>query len=64
MATIETIRLLLRRLQPTDMDTYYLRIYADPEVMRTLPAQKSITRDEFNTRIPTFMIDHWTQPPS
>ena len=40
MAAIETARLLLRRLQPTDMDDYYQRIYADPDVMRTLPAPR------------------------
>ena len=61
MATIETARLMLRRLQAADMDTYYERIYADPDVMRTLPAQRPISREEFDTRIPTFMIDHWTQ---
>jgi [ribosomal protein S5]-alanine N-acetyltransferase len=60
-AIVETKRLLLRRLQPTDMDAYFERIYADPEVMRTLPTRAPITREEFNARIPTFMIDHWTQ---
>ncbi|MBI3248769.1 MAG: hypothetical protein HYZ50_19885 [Deltaproteobacteria bacterium] len=29
ITTIETARLVLRRLQPTDMDNYYQRIYAD-----------------------------------
>lgn len=61
MATIETVRLVLRRLQPTDMDAYYECIYADPDVMRTLPLQRPISREEFDTRVPTFMIDHWTR---
>jgi RimJ/RimL family protein N-acetyltransferase len=61
MATVTTARLCLRRLQPRDLNAYYQRIYADPDVMRTLPAQRPISRAEFDTRIPTFMIDHWTQ---
>ena len=60
MATVETRRLLLRRLQPTDMDVYYHCIYADPEVMHTLPARVPISRAEFEARVPGFMIDHWT----
>ena len=59
MATIETPRLYLRRLQPTDMDAYYQRIYADPDVMRTLLARAPISRAEFEARIPTVMITHW-----
>lgn len=59
MAAVETARLYLRRLQPTDMDDYYQRIYADPEVMRTLPSGKAISREAFDVRIPTFMVDHW-----
>jgi RimJ/RimL family protein N-acetyltransferase len=43
------------------MDAYYESIYADPDVMRTLPSQRPIEREEFNVRIPTFMVDHWTQ---
>jgi ribosomal-protein-alanine N-acetyltransferase len=60
MAAVETARLYLRRLQPTDMDDYYQRIYADPDVMRTLLPGKLLSREEFDTRIPTFMIDHWS----
>jgi RimJ/RimL family protein N-acetyltransferase len=59
MATIETARLSLRRLRPTDMDDYYARIYADADVMRTLPAGKPISRAEFEARVPTFMVQHW-----
>ncbi len=61
MATIETARLVLRRLQPSDMDDYYQAIYGDPDVMRTLPAQRPLSRAEFAARIPTLMIDHWTR---
>jgi RimJ/RimL family protein N-acetyltransferase len=51
MTTVETARLVLRRLQPTDMDDYYQRIDADPDVMQTLPAQHPISRAEFDARI-------------
>jgi RimJ/RimL family protein N-acetyltransferase len=57
---LETRRPLLRRLQPTDMDAYYRGIYADPEMMRTLPARVPISRAELEARVPGFMIDHWT----
>ncbi len=61
MTTIETRHLLLRRLVPEDRDQYYERIYADPAVMRTLPAQRPLARDEFNARMPAVMVDHWEQ---
>ncbi|MBM4254987.1 MAG: GNAT family N-acetyltransferase [Deltaproteobacteria bacterium] len=61
MTTVETARLLLRRIQPADMDDYYQRIYAEPDVMRMLPAQRPLSRADFDARIPTFMIDHWTE---
>jgi len=60
MAAVETARLYLRRLQATDLDDYYQRIYADPAVMRTLPSLGPISRAEFDTRVPTFMVEHWT----
>ena len=60
MATIETARLYLRRLQATDLDEYYQRIYADPHVMHTLPPFGPISRAEFDTRVPSFMVEHWT----
>ena len=48
MAAVETARLHLRRLQVTDLDQYYQRIYADPDVMRTLLCRSaSISRAEF-----------------
>jgi ribosomal-protein-alanine N-acetyltransferase len=61
MASVETARLLLRRLQPSDMDAYYQCIYADPDVMRTLPPQGPITRAAFDTRAPMVMVQHWEQ---
>jgi ribosomal-protein-alanine N-acetyltransferase len=59
MVTVATARLCLRRLQPTDMDAYYQRIYADPEVMRTLPTRQPLSRADFEARIPIFMVEHW-----
>ena len=59
MAAIETARLYLRRLQATDLDEYYQRIYADPDVMRTLPPFGPISRADFETRVPTFMVEPW-----
>jgi ribosomal-protein-alanine N-acetyltransferase len=59
MASVETARLYLRRLQPTDLNDYYQRIYADADVMRTLPSGQPISRADFETRIPPFMVDHW-----
>ncbi len=61
MAAIETARLYLRRLQATDLDAYYQRIYADPDVMRTLSGRNPISRVEFDTRVPTVMVEHWTR---
>jgi RimJ/RimL family protein N-acetyltransferase len=59
MDTVETERLYLRRLQDTDRDAYYQGIYADPEVMQTLPAGKPISREAFEGRITGLMVDHW-----
>jgi RimJ/RimL family protein N-acetyltransferase len=59
MAAVETARLYLRCLQATDLDDYYQRIYADPDVMRTLLPLGPISRAEFDTRVPTFMVEHW-----
>ena len=59
MAAIETARLYLRRLQTADLDDYYQCIYADPDVMRTLLPLSPISRAEFDTRVPTFMVEPW-----
>jgi RimJ/RimL family protein N-acetyltransferase len=61
VARVETERLLLRRLEHADRDAYYERIYADPAVMRTLPAQRPLTRAEFDARMPAVMVDHWEE---
>jgi ribosomal-protein-alanine N-acetyltransferase len=59
MAAVETARLYLRRLQPGDMDAYYRCIYADPEVMRTLPPRRAMPRAAFDARVPVTMVEHW-----
>lgn len=61
MATIETERLYLRRLRETDRDAYYQGIYADPAVMKTLPAGQPISRRDFEVRVTALMIDHWQE---
>jgi ribosomal-protein-alanine N-acetyltransferase len=59
MNGLETERLYLRRFDDTDRDAYYQRIYADPEVMKTLPAGKPIAREDFEKRVDRLMVDHW-----
>jgi ribosomal-protein-alanine N-acetyltransferase len=59
MDGLETERLYLRRFDDTDRDAYYQRIYADPEVMRTLPAGKPMAREDFEKRVDGLMVDHW-----
>jgi RimJ/RimL family protein N-acetyltransferase len=59
MTAVETTRLYLRRLQPTDLDDYYQRIYADADVMRALPPRGPISREAFEARVPTVMVAHW-----
>jgi ribosomal-protein-alanine N-acetyltransferase len=59
--TIETARLVLRRLVPADLDDYYRRVFADPDVMRTLPQRVPLARAEFDARAPRMMIEHWAQ---
>lgn len=59
--TVETARLILRRLVPADLDDYYRRVFADAEVMRTLPPAAPLARAEFDARAPRMMIDHWEQ---
>jgi RimJ/RimL family protein N-acetyltransferase len=61
MASVETARLTLRRLRETDLDAYYKCIYADPEVMKTLLTGAPISRQAFNERVLSLMVDHWTR---
>jgi ribosomal-protein-alanine N-acetyltransferase len=57
----ETERLYLRRFENTDRDAYYQRIYADPEVMKTLPTGKPMAREDFESRVTRLMVDHWRE---
>ena len=61
MDAVETKRLYLRRFTEADRDAYYQCIYADAEVMRTLPAGKPIARQDFETRVTGLMVDHWRE---
>jgi len=61
MDAVETERLYLRRFEDTDRDAYYQCIYADPEVMRTLPAGKPIAREDFDSRVTRLMVAHWRE---
>ncbi|ETX00263.1 MAG: hypothetical protein ETSY1_11895 [Candidatus Entotheonella factor] len=61
MDIVETERLYLRRFEDTDRDAYYQCIYADPEVMKTLPAGKPIARADFEARVTRLMVDHWRE---
>ncbi|WP_089938503.1 GNAT family N-acetyltransferase [Candidatus Entotheonella palauensis] len=61
MDRVETERLYLRRFEDTDRDAYYLGIYADPEVMKTLPAGQPIARGDFEARVTGLMVDHWRE---
>ena len=58
MDAVETERLYLRRFTEADRDAYYQCIYADAEVMRTLPAGKPIARQDFEARVTRLMVDH------
>lgn len=58
---LATPRLYLRRLRASDMQAYHQRIYADPEVVRTLSTQRPLAWEDFTRRIPTFMVEHWQQ---
>lgn len=58
MIDLETARLHLRPLEPEDLDDYYARIFADPEVMRTLTGQP-IPRDGWDERVQKHFGEHW-----
>jgi ribosomal-protein-alanine N-acetyltransferase len=58
---VETARLHLRLLEPADLDAYYERIFADPDVMRWLPTGQPIPRERFDDRIASLMFDHWAE---
>ena len=46
--SVETERLLLRAIQPEDLDKYHSRLFADPEVMRFLPGGRPIPRERLD----------------
>jgi ribosomal-protein-alanine N-acetyltransferase len=61
MYELDTARLHLRPLEPGDLDDYYRRIFADPEVMRGLPSGKPVPRESFDGRIRQVMLGPWEE---
>ncbi len=59
--TLETERLWLRRLEETDLDFHYRRVFADPDVMRTLRGGVPLSRSEFAGRVRASFFEHWTR---
>ena len=57
--TLETERLCLRRLEETDLDFHYGRVFADPDVMRTLRGGVPLSRSEFEGRVRASFFEHW-----
>jgi RimJ/RimL family protein N-acetyltransferase len=45
---LRTARLILRAIQPEDIDTYYERLFADPDVMRYLPGGERLPRERLD----------------
>ena len=45
---LRTERLLLRAIQQEDVDDYYERLFADPEVMRFLPGGQPLPRERLD----------------
>jgi ribosomal-protein-alanine N-acetyltransferase len=56
--SVETERLLLRAIQPEDLDAYHSRLFADPEVMRFLPGGRPIPRERLDG-LAERSHDHW-----
>ncbi len=59
--TLETERLWLRRLEEADLDFHYKRVFADPDVMRTLRGGVPLSRAEFEGRVRASFFEHWTR---
>jgi ribosomal-protein-alanine N-acetyltransferase len=57
---LRTDRLLLRGIQPEDVDAYHQRLFADPEVMRFLPGGEPIPRERLDGVVERTR-DHWEQ---
>lgn len=58
--SIETARLLLRPLTPSDLDDYTRLIFADAEVMRYLPKRDLAPRERAARTLMVF-AEHWSQ---
>jgi RimJ/RimL family protein N-acetyltransferase len=59
--TVETERLWLRRLEETNLDKHYRRIFADPDVMQTLRGGIPLSRSEFEDRVRPSFFAHWVR---
>jgi RimJ/RimL family protein N-acetyltransferase len=57
---LRTERLLLRAIQPGDVDAYHRRLFADPEVMRFLPGGEPLPRERLDGVVER-SSDHWAQ---
>jgi RimJ/RimL family protein N-acetyltransferase len=57
---LRTERLLLRAIQPEDVDEYYQRLFADPEVMRYLPGGEPLPRERLDGLVER-SHGHWEQ---
>lgn len=60
--TLDTERLHLRPFEPSDLDVYTARIFADSDVMRFLPKRDAPARERAQ-RTMDFFNDHWNQFP-
>lgn len=57
---LRTARLLLRAIQPEDVDAYHQRLFADPEVMRYLPGGEPLPRERLDGLVER-SHGHWGQ---
>jgi RimJ/RimL family protein N-acetyltransferase len=57
---LRTERLILRAIQPEDVDAYYERLFADPEVMRYLPGGEPLPRERLDGLVER-SHGHWEQ---
>jgi ribosomal-protein-alanine N-acetyltransferase len=57
---LRTDRLVLRAIQPEDVEMYYQRLFADPEVMRFLPGGEPLPRERLDGLVERSRA-HWEQ---
>jgi RimJ/RimL family protein N-acetyltransferase len=57
MTTLETPRLLMRPVEPADLD-HFVALYADADVMRFIGKQGPLPPELVQARV-DFMVDHW-----